>query len=793
MKKLRKSWDMLGRSIYVGERLTANLKALTLAGIAVAALSLALIVLDFLTHQTVMLAASIITFLAGAGCAYFAGVRKNRERAALIPTVFCGLVFTLYAVTGVGEGSAMLWAVLLPVGMCYFVSVKNGIVLSAYHTLMFAVLFYTPLREQMRLYYTDSFMQRFPLLYAALATLTGIAMFQYHRSVLSEMENEKRLREQRRIAEEANRAKSSFLANMSHEIRTPINAVLGMDEMILRESSEEAILAYAEDIRNAGRTLLSLINDILDFSKVEEGKMEIVPTQYDLSSVINDLVNMLQPRAEKKGLRFLVQVDADTPHLLYGDEIRIRQCALNLLTNAVKYTEKGAVTLAVGYEKSDGESISLRFRVTDTGIGMKPESMEKLFSPFTRLDINRNRAIEGTGLGISITGQLLALMGSKLEVESVYGQGSTFSFAVKQPVVEWGPIGSFEGRYALDEPRHTYRESFHAPDARLLAVDDTPVNLTVIRGLLKKTQVQVVTASSGPEALKIAAREPFDVLLIDHMMPEMDGIETLRELKKMPRCAKIPCVALTANAVSGAREMYLAAGFSDYLSKPVDSAKLEKLLLACLPPEKVRVQERAEPPVALPAWLSGLEELDTAAGLRYCAAAETLLETMAVYAGSAPAAADEIEAFWRAGDVENATIKVHALKSASRTIGAEGLAALAERLEHAGRAGDAQTLFGGMEELLTRCRALGAQLAPLCAPVPEPEDVPAPDISEVRLREAYDSLRASVADFDADGARAVLDDLKKYRVPEAERGRVDALERAVMEYEWDQAEALLSI
>ncbi len=395
-------------------------------------------------------------------------------------------------------------------------------------------------------------------------------------------------KEQKNEADEANRAKSSFLANMSHEIRTPINAILGMDEMILRESSERDVISYAEDIESAGKTLLSLINDILDFSKVEEGKMEILPAQYDLSSLINDLVNMIRGRADNKGLLLEVNVDETMPHLLFGDEIRIRQCVLNLLTNAVKYTERGSVTLEVGYEKLNESRISLRFSVIDTGIGLKREDMDKLFSPFSRIEESRNRSIEGTGLGISITKSLLGLMNSKLEVESVYGEGSTFSFALEQPVVRWSPIGKFTGRFVTENSARTaYRESFRAPDAHVLVVDDMPVNLTVIRGLLKKTQISVDTATSGAEAIARAARRQYDVAFIDHMMPGMDGIETLHEMKKLPRSEKTVFIALTANAISGSREQYLEAGFTDYLPKPVDSKKLEEMLMAHLPAEKL--------------------------------------------------------------------------------------------------------------------------------------------------------------------------------------------------------------
>lgn len=396
------------------------------------------------------------------------------------------------------------------------------------------------------------------------------------------------LKKQKEIADNANKAKSSFLANMSHEIRTPINAVIGMDEMIIRESREKQTVAYANDIMSASRTLLSLINDILDFSKVEEGKLEIIPTQYEVGSLVNDLVNMIRDRASKKGLAFNVRVDEAIPHLLYGDEIRLKQCAMNVLTNAVKYTEKGSVTFELKHEEADEGSTVLTFIVSDTGIGMKEEDIEKLFSPFTRIEEKRNRSIEGTGLGMSITKQLLDLMGSRLEVKSVYGEGSVFTFRVVQRVISPDPIGNYSERFMAENLKtHKYKELFHAPEASILVVDDTEINHAVIRNLLKKTRINIDNALSGREAIAQAQIKDYDIILLDHMMPDMDGIETLTNLKEQKPGDDTVYIALTANAVSGARQMYLDAGFADYLSKPIDGPKLEKMLIKYLPEDKV--------------------------------------------------------------------------------------------------------------------------------------------------------------------------------------------------------------
>ena len=397
-------------------------------------------------------------------------------------------------------------------------------------------------------------------------------------------------------ANQANEAKSYFLSTMSHDIRTPMNAIIGMNEMILRDSRDEKILMYSESIKAAGNTLLRIINDILDFSKIEAGKMEIINVDYSFVSLLNDLVNMVQRKADEKGLTFELDVDENIPRVMYGDEIRIKQVITNILSNAVKYTKEGSVTFSVSATKCEDklDYVTLHISVKDTGIGIKKEDIDKLFVAFERIEEKRNRNIEGTGLGMAIAQSFLDMMGSKLQVESEYGKGSVFSFDLEQKVVKWEPVGEFDAafkRYISE--RKLYRVQFTAPKARILVVDDTEVNLKVFVSLLGETKMQIETADSGDACIALFKRNPYDVIFLDHMMPDKDGIETIKEMKECTDTPnqKTPVICLTANAVSGMREMYINAGFDDYLTKPIDTGKLESVLLKYLPTNLV---EKAE-------------------------------------------------------------------------------------------------------------------------------------------------------------------------------------------------------
>jgi len=611
-------------------------------------------------------------------------------------------------------------------------------------------------------------------------------------------DSNKELLEMAHAAKAASIAKSQFLSGMSHEIRTPINAVLGMDEMILRETQEEQTREYAQNIRTAGTTLLGLVNDILDFSKIEAGKMEIIPVEYAVSSLLNDLVNMIRQRAEKKGLKFHVEIPDDMPSILKGDEIRLRQVAVNILTNAVKYTEEGSVTLRLSYKKIGENRIALTTSVKDTGIGIKEEDIEKLYHAFERIEEERNRTIEGTGLGMNITKKLLEMMGSHLEVESVYGEGSEFSYTVEQEVLNWSPMGNYEEAYRRMMASQTvYKESFVAPDARILVVDDTAMNLTVVKGLLKQTQVQVDTAMSGFECLKLAGETAYDVIFLDHRMPGIDGVETLQRLQKMSEAADFPnkhtpVVALTANAVSGAREEYMAAGFDDYLTKPIDSHKLEEMLHRLLPPEKVRaagVMPQAQEE-KLPDWLEYVVGLEPHKGVEHCGSVSAYMDALKVFAQSIESNADEIQRYYDTDDWDNYTTKVHALKSTARVIGAMELSEKARRLEDAGNNCYCDEIEAGTAPLLELYRSYTGSLSMLI-PAEDTAQEKAP-ISPEELTEAWQALAEIVASFDFDSLGYMLGELSGYQLPEADAEKLAQIKKAAAVPDWAALQSLLA-
>lgn len=492
-------------------------------------------------------------------------------------------------------------------------------------------------------------------------------------------------------------AKSQFLANMSHEIRTPINGILGMNAMLLKKVTDESMRECAQNIDSAGHTLLSIVNDVLDISKIESGKMEILPVRYEMFSVLNDCYNMVHDRANEKALDLELRVNPNLPSVLFGDEIRIRQIGNNLLSNAVKYTAKGKVTLIVDFEKSgelaEGSQVVLVIRVADTGQGIQKENLDKLFEKFERVNERKNRAIEGTGLGLNITKRLVEMMGGEIIVESEYGRGSIFTVRIPQTVENATAMGDFAIRHKMAFAK-TQNEvgGYTAPNARVLVVDDVKMNLRVVEGLLKDTQIQLDTATSGKEALTKVTKTRYDIILMDHMMPDMDGIETFAAMQQMDDslCNGTPVIMLSANAILGAKEDYLKHGFTDYLSKPVGEKALHAMILKYLPHHMVRKAVAATPavedvPQNFMEAMKKIPELDIKQGLTYCAESEEFYQEMVEeYQKGDPTA--DLQKFLEAEDCKNYRIVVHALKSSSRTIGAEQLAKMAEAQEHAAAA-----------------------------------------------------------------------------------------------------------
>ncbi|MCR5652112.1 MAG: response regulator [Lachnospiraceae bacterium] len=612
----------------------------------------------------------------------------------------------------------------------------------------------------------------------------------YEKTMVQELAIEKS------VAEAATKAKSSFLANMSHEIRTPINAVLGMNEMILRECQDANIIAYSESIRSAGDTLLGLVNNILDFSKIEAGKMDITPVEYDLSSVINDLVNMIQIRADNKGLLLSLDFDPDIPKILFGDEIRVKQIITNLLTNAVKYTPKGTITFSMKHSETDDPAfIDLNVSVKDTGIGIKPEDLKLLFEKFSRIEEERNRNIEGTGLGMNITQKLLELMGSSLEVESEYGQGSRFSFSVRQRVIRRELLGDYQSAYRkLLSQRKTYRRKFTAPDAMILVIDDNPMNLTVFKSLLKQTLVQIDTASGGDEGLTLSLDKKYDIIFFDHMMPEKDGIETLHELKAQSTNPNLstPSVCLTANAVSGAREQYLSEGFDDYLTKPIDSSKLEEMLIYYLPEDKVQLsvpditEEEADKEEDIDgrfAVLADVPGMNISDGITNSGDADSYMGMLRIFYDSIDENTVLINNFYETGDLKNYAIKVHALKSSARIIGANELGEEAQALETAGKEGDESFVRRHHVPFMERYASMRSALAGIFEA--SAADDALPEADSAKMEEIYERLYSGADDMDTGILEDAFEEMKAWRIPDSETDIFNRLHEAFRAYDYD--------
>ena len=648
--------------------------------------------------------------------------------------------------------------------------------------------------------------------------------------------------EQKALA--ASEAMSNFLANMSHEIRTPINAVLGMDEMILRESSDERIQEYARVIEGAGRTLLSLINDILDFSKIEAGNLEIVDDAYNLSTVLIDVINMIQLKADKKGLTLKTDVDPTMPEHLYGDEMRLRQVMLNLLNNAVKYTNEGTVTLKVRCEKLDDKRAKLIVAVKDTGIGIREEDMNKLFEKFHRLDLDKNKTVEGSGLGLAIAHRIVDHMGGEIKVESTYGEGSTFSFFVPQKLLDDSAIGNFRGKMTMKEIPEKEKEkekhhAFTAPEARVLVVDDTPMNLVVVRELLKKTEIMMDEAMSGAECLKLCENTKYDLILLDYRMPEMDGIETLKHLKENKEGINYDTtvVALTANAIAGAKERFLKEGFDDYITKPVDGNRLEELLLMYLSGDRINLLNEAQ--VAARSAQSGgwRESLGTGAkrikdkagaeegvlknpepgadsaaltraadypgliveiGIKNCGSRESFERVFAAFQNDVAERAATIRKSLAADDLKRYQVEVHSIKGSARIIGADALSSLAEQLEYAADAEDREKINAETEKLLAMYEQYDRPMKDEAEKPPQMKEKkaeqPAEEKQELtpeKWKDALNTLRVFSDSMDFDNAQVLIEAVRAHKKTKQQEAHIRSMESLIYKLNWDELTELI--
>ena len=544
-------------------------------------------------------------------------------------------------------------------------------------------------------------------------------------------------------ARAADKAKSNFVSNMSHEIRTPMNAINGMAEFILRDSRDEEARQHAAAIKSASNSLLAIINDILDYSKIENGKMEIIETPCSLSSLVNDVATMIQFRLQDKPVELKLDIDRNIPTQIYADEVRLKQVLINLLGNAVKFTPRGSITWKMSCEPVDEVQCRLFTEIRDTGIGIREQDLEKIFSSFTQVDTKRNRSVEGTGLGLAISRRIVEMMGGMIHVESVYGEGAAFSYDITCKVKDWRPIGRIEerqGNYSVKP----FCVTASAEGAKALVVDDNEMNLAVTSGILRPYGITVTAVACGMDAIDAFLRDDYDIIFMDHMMPVMDGVETMQKIRKLPGGDKAVIIALTANVFSGAVEEYKAQGFQDFLAKPIEPQKMDEILKTHLKPSLIRLKDRSNDLPEEPSqeedsiWglppgdvlsLSAQEDLEAGGisiekGLHYCGGNWDLyIDLLHRFIHDAPNRRIEMQRFYEANDFKNYAILAHALKSTSGTIGADVLSELARELEMAAKENRIHFIAANHAEMITRCTETEQCVAAACGDnFPKPED-----------------------------------------------------------------------
>ncbi len=725
-------------------------------------------------------------------------------------------------------------------------------------------------------------------------------------SVISELAYSKRkaLSSGEELKREA-QLKSDFLANMSHEIRTPMNAVIGMAEMALREDLSQSAKEYINQIKTSGKALLAIINDILDFSKIESGKMDIVPVEYEPLSLINDISNIVITRIGEKDIEFIIRANPNIPYALYGDDIRIKQIIINLSNNAVKFTESGEIVLSIDYEMhEDGENLDLLVSVRDTGVGIKKTDLNKLFNSFQQVDSKRNRSIEGTGLGLAISRQLVEIMGGSISVESVYGEGSTFSFRIPQKIINsnasvvlrekpegktvifvsnaflQGEIGrlmdlfdinhvivnspdEFENGFLPDtkyffvdsvyfsdeikeqviaHPEITsvliinYKEfakfdipnlkilgkpiyalnfaaiyneedfvggynadsddnfDFIAPDANILIVDDNAVNITVAEGLLEPLRMNIDSVTSGKEAIGKISSKMYDIIFMDHMMPEVDGVETTHIIRRFyPNYEDIPIIALSANAVQGVRDMFIKEGMNDFVAKPIELRNIVAKVKKWLPSNKIQratqemidsAEERQQEEELV------IKDIDTKYALDILGSRKLFFGVLKNYYSVIEKKAELIKSVYEGNDIERYTIEVHALKSASRQIGAIKLADMAAHLEECGNSRDMAEINAKTDEMLEEYLHYIPILKPYF-PEEEEEGNQYGEIGDDELLNIFEDMLYAIEGLDMDGMEDVVAKLKEYSYNDEEKELLGRFSDAVDEIDVDECENII--
>jgi len=663
-------------------------------------------------------------------------VKQRPQLAGVVVTGSANVIFfpLIYKCLGGLESGVILWFVL---GLIFAFLTLRGVLSYIVYvvglvSLSTCIFYFDAHPELLALMPADYRVRHMVICLAIVSAIFG-AIFKYQDYAYRKqnrllLEQEKKLRETMEDLKVASRAKSEFLANMSHEIRTPINGILGMDTMLLKECKDENLKEYALNIQSASHTLLSIINSILDISKIESGKMEILLNNYELFSVLNDCYNMVVTKAEDKSLNFKLDIDEKLPSGLLGDEVRVRQIINNLLSNAVKYTDRGYVKLSVSFEPVGNgplevnSKIMLKIAISDSGKGIKREDQNKLFQMFQRVDEMKNRNVEGTGLGLNLAKKLVDMMDGEIHVVSDYGKGSTFYVSIPQVVKNTEPMGNFAQKYRTFVTKsEMHSEHLVAPMTRILVVDDVKMNLKVVEGLLKGTEIKVDSVMSGRLALDKVQQVRYDLIFLDHMMPEMDGVETMRLMRILPGNLNVgvPVVMLTANAIIGAKEFYLKEGFSDYLSKPVREGELLDVLRKYLMPgvnaslneqktdsfSEARIPAPVVPSASSFERVNSIPELDAKSGLELCMNDEAFyIEMLREFVGGKKD--EDLEKFFASSDWVNYRISVHALKSTSLTIGAKAVSAEAKILEFACHEGNVELVLKNHGLLMEHYRDL---------------------------------------------------------------------------------------